>query len=56
MKGRQPTSDAFTLAAEIAAKKVEPLDDENTSAAYRRELVLALVQRALEQARDRIFR
>ena len=28
LKGRQPTSDAFTLAAEIAAKKVEPLDDE----------------------------
>ena len=53
LKGRAPSSDAFTLAAEIAAKKVDPLDDENTSAAYRRDLVLALTRRALEQARDR---
>ena len=53
LKGRAPSSDAFTLAAEIAAKKVDPLDDENTSAAYRRDLVLALTHRALEQARDR---
>ena len=42
LKGRHPTSDAFTLAAEIAAKKVEPLDDQHISAGYRRELVLGL--------------
>jgi carbon-monoxide dehydrogenase medium subunit len=53
LKGRQPIADSFTLAAEIAAKKVEPLDDEHTSAGYRRDLVLALVRRALEQSRDR---
>jgi len=53
LKGRQPSSDAFMLAAEIAAKKVDPLDDENISAGYRRDLVLALTRRALEQARDR---
>lgn len=56
LKGRQPTSDAFTLAAEIAAKRVEPLDDQHISANYRRDLVLGLVHRALEQARDRAFR
>ncbi len=56
LKGRHPTSDAFTLAAEIAAKKVEPLDDQHISAGYRRELVLGLTRRALEQARDRAFR
>ena len=38
LKGRQPSSDAFMLAAEIAAKKVDPLDDENISAGYRRDL------------------
>jgi carbon-monoxide dehydrogenase medium subunit len=53
LKGRQPTSDSFMLAAEIAAKMIEPLDDQHISAAYRRDLVLALVPRALEQARDR---
>ena len=53
LKGRQPTSDSFTLAAEIAAKRVDPLDDEHTNASYRRDLVLALVHRALGQARDR---
>jgi carbon-monoxide dehydrogenase medium subunit len=53
LKGRHPSADSFTLAAELTAKRVEPLDDENISAAYRRDLVLALTRRALEQARDR---
>ena len=53
LKGRQPSAEAFTLAGEIAAKFIEPLDDENISAAYRRDLALALTRRALEQARDR---
>jgi aerobic carbon-monoxide dehydrogenase medium subunit len=53
LRGRSPQSDVFNLAAELAAKRVEPLDDQHISADYRRELVYALVQRALEQARDR---
>jgi carbon-monoxide dehydrogenase medium subunit len=53
LKGRSPQSDVFNLAAEIAAKRVEPLDDQHITADYRRELVYGLVQRALEQARDR---
>jgi carbon-monoxide dehydrogenase medium subunit len=56
LKGRQPTSDAFTLAAEIVAKRVEPLEDHNIGAEYRRELVLGMTRRALENARDREFR
>ena len=53
LKGRQPSADSFSLASEIAAKLVDPLDDESTSAGYRRDLVHVLVRRALEQARDR---
>lgn len=53
LRGRQPSGDAFTLAAELAARYIEPLDDENIGAPYRRELVMALTRRALEQARDR---
>lgn len=53
LKGRQPSAEAFALAAESAARFIEPLDDENISAAYRRDLVLTLTRRALEQARDR---
>ena len=55
LKGRQPSDDAFTLAAELAAKYVEPLEDETISAGYRRELVRALSRRALEQARNRVL-
>ena len=54
LRGRQPSDEAFTLAAEIASRFIEPLDDENISAGYRRDLVLALTQRALAQARDRV--
>ena len=53
LKGRQPSDEAFTLAAEIASRFIEPLADENISAGYRRDLVLALTQRALAQARDK---
>ena len=54
LKGRAPNADAFALAAEMAAKRVEPLDDENISAGYRRDLIRALVPRALEQAHGRV--
>jgi carbon-monoxide dehydrogenase medium subunit len=54
LKGRQPSDEAFVLAAEIAARFIDPLDDENISAGYRRDLVLAMVRRALQQARDRV--
>ena len=53
LKGRVPNTDAFMLAAELAAKLIDPLDDDNISAGYRRDLVRALLPRALEQAQLR---
>ncbi len=50
LKGRLPSADTFALAGELAAKFLDPLDDAHISATYRRELVLALVSRALQQA------
>jgi carbon-monoxide dehydrogenase medium subunit len=50
VKARAPSADSFSLAAELVAKRVEPLDDANTSAAYRRDLIRVLVPRALERA------
>ncbi len=53
LRGRVPNEDAFMLAAELAAKLLDPIDDENISAAYRRDLVRGLLPRALQQALDR---
>jgi carbon-monoxide dehydrogenase medium subunit len=45
----QPAGDgAFRAAADAAAGAVDPLEDPQTSAEYRRELVCAVVRRALE--------
>jgi carbon-monoxide dehydrogenase medium subunit len=47
----QPAGDkAFRAAAEAAALAVDPLEDIQTSADYRRDLVRAVVRRALERA------
>jgi carbon-monoxide dehydrogenase medium subunit len=48
--GRRPGPEAFGAAAEAAASAVEPLEDVNTSADYRRDLVRAMTRRALERA------
>jgi carbon-monoxide dehydrogenase medium subunit len=48
--GQAPGKDAFAKAAEAAAEAVDPLEDTQTSGEYRRELVRAMVFRALEQA------
>jgi aerobic carbon-monoxide dehydrogenase medium subunit len=48
--GRSPETAAFQAAAEAAATAIDPLEDANTSAEYRRDLVRALTQRALERA------
>jgi carbon-monoxide dehydrogenase medium subunit len=53
LKGRAPNAYSFSLAAELAAKLIEPLDDEHISAEYRRDLVRGLVPRALEAAHRR---
>jgi carbon-monoxide dehydrogenase medium subunit len=50
LNGRTPDDTAFRTAAEAAAKAIEPLEDHQTDAEYRRDLVRAVVRRALEQS------
>jgi carbon-monoxide dehydrogenase medium subunit len=48
--GRPPNLGTFQAAAHIAVKAIDPLDDANVSADYRREIARAMVVRALEAA------
>jgi carbon-monoxide dehydrogenase medium subunit len=48
--GQMPDAKAFTAAGEAAAAAVDPMSDLHASAAYRRDLVRAMVRRALERA------
>jgi carbon-monoxide dehydrogenase medium subunit len=50
LAGKAPALETFRAAADAAAAAVDPLEDFNTSAAYRRDLVRVLTRRALEQA------
>jgi carbon-monoxide dehydrogenase medium subunit len=50
LAGRASGADAFAAAAQAAALAVEPMEDLQTSAEYRRDLVRAVTRRALEQA------
>jgi aerobic carbon-monoxide dehydrogenase medium subunit len=50
LHGRTPGPAVFRQAAEVAADAIEPLEDSQTDAAYRRDLARALVRRALERA------
>ena len=50
LNGQIPGDKIFRAAAEAAAAAVDPLEDHQTSADYRRDLVRAVVRRALEQA------
>jgi aerobic carbon-monoxide dehydrogenase medium subunit len=50
LDGRSPSDAAFRAAADIAAQAIDPLEDHQTDAAYRRDLVRAVVRRALEQS------
>jgi carbon-monoxide dehydrogenase medium subunit len=50
LMGKEPGPDAFRAAAEAAAAAINPLEDHNTKADYRRDLVRALTRRALERA------
>ena len=51
LNGQTPGDAAFRAAAEAAAKAVEPLEDHQTTGDYRRDLVRAVVRRALESAK-----
>jgi len=48
VNGKAPGEDAFRAAAKAAAKAIDPLEDHQTNAEYRRDLVRAVVRRALE--------
>ena len=51
LNGQTPGDAAFRAAAETAARAIEPLEDHQTTGDYRRDLVRAVVRRALESAR-----
>jgi len=48
VNGRVIDESTITLASQAAAHAVDPVDDADASAAYRRALVATLVQRALK--------
>ncbi|MCF8477712.1 MAG: FAD binding domain-containing protein [Pseudolabrys sp.] len=48
LNGQSPGDAAFRAAAQAASGAVDPLEDHQTDAAYRRDLVRAVVRRALE--------
>jgi carbon-monoxide dehydrogenase medium subunit len=50
LAGRAPDDAAFRAAADAAADLVDPLDDIQSSAGYRRDLVRVVTRRALERA------
>ena len=48
--GERPVDAVFRAAAAAAAAAIDPLEEPQTDARYRRELVEAMVHRALKQA------
>ena len=50
LNGSGATDAAFRAAADAAAKAIDPLEDHQTNADYRRDLVRAIVRRALEHS------
>ncbi len=50
LNGRAPDDQLFREAADAAAKAVDPLEDIQTSAEYRRDLVRAVTRRACEHS------
>jgi aerobic carbon-monoxide dehydrogenase medium subunit len=50
LNGKSPGPEAFQAAAEAAAAAIDPLEDIQTSAEYRRDLVRAMTRRALDSA------
>ena len=50
LDGKTPGDTAFRAAADAAASAIDPLEDHQTTGEYRRDLVRAVVRRALEHA------
>ncbi len=53
LAGAQPGPDAFSKAAALEAAAADPQEDYHADAAYRRDLLEAMVRRALADAHDR---
>lgn len=52
LNGQSPSPELFVAAGEAAAQAVDPLEDIQTTADYRRDLVRAVTRRALEHAQQ----
>ena len=50
LNGRVPSPGVLEAAAAVAAAAIDPLEDVNTSADYRRDLIHAMTRRALDRA------
>jgi carbon-monoxide dehydrogenase medium subunit len=50
LAGRAPLADSFSAAADRAAEAIDPMEDAQTSAEYRCDLVRTVMRRALEQS------
>ena len=50
LNGQAPGNKIFRAAAEAAASAIEPLEDHQTNAEYRRDLVRVVIRRALEHS------
>ncbi len=50
LKGRAPSAEAFAVAAEAASRALDPIEDQQNTAAYRRDVARAMVIRALSEA------
>lgn len=50
LNGAAPSSDLFSKAGTAVAAALDPMEDQSTNAAYRRDLAAALVERALAEA------
>ena len=50
LAGRPPMAESFAEAAEAAAAAVDPMEDAQTNAEYRRDLVRTVARRALERS------
>src|SRR5262249_9208292 len=50
LNGRTPSPARFDATAAAAAAAIDPLEDLNTNADYRRDLIHAMTRRALERA------
>ena len=56
LRGKEPTAEALSAAAALAAEAARPIDDVRAPAAYRRAMVPVIVRRALERAVERARR